>query len=80
MREITLREMQQIELELLAALDDVCAQHGLRYYMTASSPGMTTSISKCRGRTMKSFCPCRKRFPLTLFWIRLDRGIVNIPF
>ncbi len=33
MREITLREMQQIELDLLAALDDVCAQHGLRYYI-----------------------------------------------
>ena len=33
MREISLREMQQIELTLLSALDVVCGQYGLRYYM-----------------------------------------------
>ena len=33
MREIGLREMQQIELNLLVALDAVCRKHGLRYYM-----------------------------------------------
>lgn len=33
MREITLREMQEIELDMLIAFDAVCKKHGLRYYM-----------------------------------------------
>ena len=33
MKEITLKEMQQIELKLLLELDKVCERHGLRYYM-----------------------------------------------
>ena len=33
MREIALKELQQIELDLLLALDTVCKKHGLRYYM-----------------------------------------------
>lgn len=33
MKEITLKEMQQIELKLLLELDKVCKKHGLRYYM-----------------------------------------------
>jgi lipopolysaccharide cholinephosphotransferase len=33
MREIKLKELQQIELDLLVALDDVCRKHSLRYYM-----------------------------------------------
>lgn len=32
-KEITLREMQTMELELLLALDAVCKKHGLRYYL-----------------------------------------------
>lgn len=33
MKEITLQEMQQIELKLLLELDRVCQKNGLRYYM-----------------------------------------------
>ena len=33
MKEIDLRELQQIELNLLLELDAVCKKHGLRYYM-----------------------------------------------
>lgn len=33
MREITLREMQRIELDILLAFDALCRKHGLRYYM-----------------------------------------------
>ena len=33
MRQIDLREMQQIELNLLLELDRVCKKHSLRYYM-----------------------------------------------
>lgn len=33
MREITLKEMQRIELELLLEFDKLCKKHGLRYYM-----------------------------------------------
>ena len=33
MRMIELREMQQIELQILIELDKVCREHGLRYYM-----------------------------------------------
>lgn len=33
MKEITLKEMQQIELKLLLELNRVCKKHGLRYYM-----------------------------------------------
>ena len=33
MKEITLREMQQIELELLLEYDKLCKKHGLRYYI-----------------------------------------------
>ena len=31
--EITLREMQQIELDMLLELDRVCKNHSLRYYL-----------------------------------------------
>lgn len=33
MKKVDLREMQQIELELLLELDKVCKEYGLRYYM-----------------------------------------------
>lgn len=33
MREISLKEMQQIELDILLAFDALCKKHGLRYYM-----------------------------------------------
>ena len=33
MKQITLCQMQQIELDLLLELDKVCRRHGLRYYM-----------------------------------------------
>ena len=33
MKEIYLKEMQQIELSLLLAFDDICEKHGLRYYI-----------------------------------------------
>lgn len=33
MKEITLRQMQEIELELLLAFDSVCKKHNLRYYL-----------------------------------------------
>lgn len=33
MRNITLLEMQQIELEILLELDNICKKYGLRYYM-----------------------------------------------
>lgn len=33
MQEITLEEMQQIELNILLAFDALCKKHGLRYYM-----------------------------------------------
>ena len=33
MKEIGLKELQQIELELLLALDSVCKKHNLRYYL-----------------------------------------------
>ncbi len=33
MKEIGLKELQQIELDLLVALDTVCKKHGLRYYL-----------------------------------------------
>lgn len=33
MRDISLKEMQRIELDLLMELDEVCKKHGLRYYI-----------------------------------------------
>lgn len=33
MKEISLREMQQIELNILQVFDGLCRRHGLRYYM-----------------------------------------------
>ncbi len=33
MKEITLRQMQEIELDILVAFDEVCRANGLRYYM-----------------------------------------------
>ena len=33
MKEITLRQMQMIELDMLIAFDAVCKKHGLRYYL-----------------------------------------------
>lgn len=33
MKEITLRQMQEIELDMLIAFDAVCKKHNLRYYM-----------------------------------------------
>lgn len=33
MREISLKEMQQIELDILLAFDGLCKKHGLRYYI-----------------------------------------------
>lgn len=33
MRELTLKEMQQIELNILLVFDELCRKHGLRYYM-----------------------------------------------
>lgn len=33
MKEIALRQMQEIELNMLIAFDEVCRKHGLRYYM-----------------------------------------------
>ena len=33
MKEISLKEMQQIELSMMLELDKICKKHGLRYYM-----------------------------------------------
>lgn len=47
MREISLKEMQQIELDILLAFDGLCKKHGLRYYIDGG-----TLLVRCAMRAL----------------------------
>lgn len=57
MREISLKEMQKIELDILLAFDALCKTHDLRYYMDGGTLlGAMPQIQPFRAWMENSFC------------------------
>ena len=52
MKQLTLEEVKQVELEILLVFDRVCRENGLKYSMCAGT--LLGATCGCRDRIMKS--------------------------